>query len=313
MTVVDASARVKPTVFSAADDLLHEEYSSFGPHARESLLITAPIPSEELLVFAYLWREGGSRWGRFLFVAGPDMAKPEFVSFVDDAEYTGDDLRDFELSGLRWRQPEPLRTAEIAYSDGDLDLQVQFEAIHAPFSWHDNQEGCAEWVAHERYEQSGRTRVRMNLRGREIDFSGVGHRDHSWGPRNLAYLQHWKWMNAATLDGSASLHCMLMHSQGEIITNGYLNAGGIVSPIATARAHAELDEMMVHRRVTGEFVDELGRTMNLDAHYGAGWSMPIRTYYFNEIGMSATLDGAPAIAHVEAGWPQDYVHGLTSP
>jgi hypothetical protein len=302
--------RPRPTVFAPEDDLLHAA-SAAGPHARESLLLTAPIPEAELLVFAYLWREGGTKWGRFLFVAGPDMHKPEFVSSADDAVHTGDDLRDFEVSGLQWRQPVPLRTAELTYRDDELDLELAFEGIHAPFSWHDNRDGCVDWVAHERYEQSGRTRVRMNLRGRQIDFEGVGHRDHSWGTRDWNYLQHWKWMNAATLGGASSLHCMLMNAKGEVITNGYLNRDGIVSPIVSAQAHAELDETMAHRRVAGEFVDELGRTMSLDARYGAGWSMPIRAFYLNEIGMSATLDGTPGIAHVEMGWPQDYVHGLT--
>jgi hypothetical protein len=27
--------------------------------------------------------------------------------------------------------------------------------------------------------------------------------------------------------------------------------------------------------------------------------------------MTATLDGAPAVAHVELGWPADYVRALT--
>ena len=46
------------TRFSARDDLLHD-VSQAGPHARESLLFTAPIPDEKLLVFVYVWREEG--------------------------------------------------------------------------------------------------------------------------------------------------------------------------------------------------------------------------------------------------------------
>jgi|GEM_PF-719670 len=308
---MNSLTRPKPTVFTAADDLLHDRYSSFGPHARESMVVTAPIPDEELLVFAYLWREGGDRWGRFVIVAGPDMTKPEFVDFLADGEYSGDDLRDFEVSGLRWRQPEALRTAELSYDSGELALDLRFEAIGVPFSWHDNPDGCPEWVAHDRYEQCGRTEIRLDLRGRHVEFSGVGHRDHSWGPRNWAYLQHWKWINAATRDRETSLHCMLMNVQGALLTNGYLNRDGVVSPIVRGEARAQLDEHMYHRRVSGRFVDELGREMDLEADYSAGWSMPIGHLLLNEIGMAASLDGAPAIAHVELGWPQDYVRSLT--
>jgi hypothetical protein len=301
------------TRFTPDDDLLHDEVSAAGEHARESLLLTAPIPEEELLVFLYLWREGGSKWGRFVFVAGPDMTGPLFLSHADDVPFEGDDLRDFTVAGLHWRQPadEALRAAEVSFHGDGLDLEVRFEGIHQPFSWHDNADGCPDWVAHERFEQSGVTRGRLKLGDREVSFTGAGHRDHSWGTRNWNYLQHWKWMNAATPDGSASLHCMLMDVKGETLVNGYLNTKGVLSPIVRGEARADLDDRMIHRAVSGVFHDELGREMRLEARYAAGWSMPIQHLLLNEIGMVATLDDAPATAHVELGWPAEYVRNLT--
>jgi hypothetical protein len=131
--------RSKPTVFAPSDALLHAE-SSLGSHARESLALAAPIPDSELGVFAYVWREGGFRWGRFVFVAGPDLTKPEFVDFSADDVHSGDDLRDFEVGGLRWRQPDPLHTAEISAMTATLDgtpaaAQIEFgwpqDYVHA--------------------------------------------------------------------------------------------------------------------------------------------------------------------------------------
>ncbi|HZZ49879.1 MAG TPA: hypothetical protein VFE65_23555 [Pseudonocardia sp.] len=299
------------TRFTPEDDLLHDEVSAAGQYARESLLLTAPIPEEELLVFLYLWREGGTRWGRFLFVGGPEMSEPLFLSHVAEGEYAGDNLRDFSVSGLHWRQPEPLRTAEVEFHDDRLDLSVRFEGLHDPFSWHDNEDGCPDWVAHNRFEQSGRTSGELTLDGRKVEFTGVGHRDHSWGSRNWYMLQHWKWMNAATSDGSASLHAMIMWVKGGILVNGYLNMDGEVVPIVTAEATADLDDKMVHRAVHARFVDERGREMTLEARYAAGWSMPIQHLLLNEIGMSATLNGAEATAHIELGWPLEYVRNLT--
>jgi hypothetical protein len=302
---------VRPlTRFRPEDDLLHDEVSAAGAYARESLLLTAPLPHEELLLFLYLWREGGSRWGRFLFVGGPDMSTPLYLSHVADGEYRGDDLRDFTVDGLHWRQPEPLRTAAVEFADERLKVSVTFEGIHEPFSWHDNADGCPDWVAHDRYEQSGLTRGELELDGRRVAFRGVGHRDHSWGSRNWNMLQNWKWMNAATPDGGSSLHAMIMSVKGETLVNGYLNRDGVVAPLATATASADLDERMVHRRIQGRFVDELDREMTLDARFAAGWSMPIQHLLLNEIGMTAQLDGADAVAHVELGWPADYVRAL---
>jgi hypothetical protein len=120
-------------------------------------------------------------------------------------------------------------------------------------------------------------------------------------------------MNAATPDGTASLHAMIMSVKGETLVNGYLNRDGLVSPIASARASATLDERMYHRALSGRFTDEAGREMTLECEYAAGWSMPIRHLLLNEIGMTATLDGRPAVAHVELGWPADYVRALTEP
>ena len=300
------------TPFRPEDDLLHAE-SAVNDSSRESMLLTAPIPEENLLVFLYLWREGGTKWGRFFFVGGTDMAKPEFLTMETDGKYTGDDLRDFEVSGLRWRQPEPLKVAEISFADDECELELRFEGLHHPFDYHDNADGCPpEYLAARRYEQSGRTSGVLRLRGREIVIDGFGHRDHSWGQRNWNPFLEWKWMNAASHDGSTSVHCFLYNVKGEIFTNGYTNRNGVVTPIIQGAAKAELDENLTHRRIVGRFVDESGSEMNLDARFAAGWSMPIRHLLLNEIGMSGTLDGKPATAHVEMGWPVEYVQRLTN-
>ncbi|GAA5163335.1 hypothetical protein GCM10023321_50020 [Pseudonocardia eucalypti] len=295
--------------FSARDDLLHD-VSNSGPHARESLLWTAPLPSEQLLVFVYAWREAGRRWGRFLFVGGPDMTRPEFLSFEEDAAFSGDDLDDCTVGGLHVRQPEPLRVAELGFTGEELDLSLRFEGIHEPFSWHDNADGCPDWVADNRFEQSCLVSGQVSLHGRAIDVKASGgHRDHSWGARNWNMLQHWKWINATAEDGR-SLHAMIMEVKGQQLINGYINSDGRLCPIVHARAEAELDDRLVHRAVSGRFEDSAGRTMNLECTYAAGWGMPIQHLVLNEIAMSATLDGVPAVAHVELGWPADYVERL---
>lgn len=298
-------------VFRPEDDLLHDEHSASNRSARESLLITAPIPEEQLLLFVYLWREGGTRWGRFLFVAGSDTGKAEYVNVAAEGEYSGDDLRDFEVSGLRWRQPEPLQSAEVSYADGECELSLRFDALHAPFSWLDTPIGCPDWIAVDRYEQSGRTSGRLRLRGREVTFEGVGHRDHSWGNRDWNYFQHWKWINAASHDGTRSIHCMVLMAQGDVNVVGYTNREGVVSPIVSGTVSAEYDENMFQRAITGVVLDETGTEMRIEAQFAAGYTMPIHHLVLNEVGMSAVLDGKSATAHVEFGWPADYVRGLT--
>jgi hypothetical protein len=50
--------------------------------------------------------------------------------------------------------------------------------------------------------------------------------------------------------------------------------------------------------------------MTFESRYAAGLSMPIEHLLLNEIGMAATLNGVPAVAHVELGWPTDYIRNL---
>lgn len=251
--------------FTAADDLLHAE-SATGPLARESLALTARLPEHNLLLMIYIWREGATTWGRFVFVAGTDPAKPDYLSFEADAIYAGDDLRDFTVSGLRDR------------------------------------------LAHDRYEQPCLTSGR--LRGRQIDFTAVGHRDHCWGTRDWRPLQHWKWMNAATPDGALSLHAMKIHALGETLVYGYLNRGAVLTPVTDIDVEAELDSAMTHRRVWRTVTDSTGAS-TLNAEPAAGWSMPIQHLLLHEVGMSATLGARPAPAHIELGWPAEDVKALT--
>lgn len=297
--------------FTAKDDLLHD-ISGAGPHARESLLWTIPLPGEGLLVFAYMWRDASDRWGRFVFVGGADPHDAEFLDFAQDVAMQGDDLDDCDVGGLRLRQPEPLTVAELAFAGEGLELDLRLEAIHEPFSWHENDGGCPDWVAIDRYEQSVLATGRVRLGDREIAVDGAGHRDHSWGARNWNMLQHWKWMNA-TAGRDTSLHVMIMEAKGEQIIQGYLNRDGVVSPVVEARARGTLDERLIQRDIEGRFTDAAGRTMVLEGRYAGGWSMPIQHLVLNEIGMAGTIDGEEATVHIEFGWPADYVERLTAP
>lgn len=296
--------------FTPEADLLHD-ISGAGPHARESWLWTAPLPDEELLAFLYTWRDADDRWSSFVFVGGPDPADAMYLDRGEDLALEGADMDDARIGRLTVRQPEPLRTASLQYEGDGLTLDITFEGLHEPFSWHENEGGCPDWVAIDRYEQSCRTHGRLTLGDRTIEFASAGHRDHSWGARNWNMLTHWKWMNATAGD-DLTLHAMSMDAKGERIVQGYLNRDGKVSPLVEIDAHADLDDDLNHRRVTADLVDEEGRTARLEAEYRAGWRMPIEPLLLNEFAMSATIDGRPAVAHVELGWLSDYVRRLAA-
>lgn len=125
----------KVSHFDDADDLLHD-ITGF-PHGRESLLWTAPLPDEGLLIFAYAWRDADTGlYGRFVSISGDGGGAPIIPDSAEDLELEGEDLDDCVIGGLRLRQPAPLQTAEISFENDQLPYQAIFDGLHEPFSWH---------------------------------------------------------------------------------------------------------------------------------------------------------------------------------
>lgn len=293
--------------FVASDDLLHD--ISGAPHGRESLLWTCPLPDEDLLVFAYAWRDADTEtYGRLVAVGGPDVHAPLVFDIADGLALEGDDLDDCVIGGLHIRQPEPLRVAELRFESDALSFEARFEALHEPFSWHQNSGGCPSWAATDRFEQSVRTSGAVQVRdSAPVVFAGAGHRDHSWGTRDWRALQHWKWMNATSADGEVSLHAWDSLAFGNRQVLGYVNRGGVVVPIRDLDVSVEVDERLVHRAVRAVIFDTDGRETVFEATTAAGVQVPIADLCLNEIAMRASIDGQPAVAHVELGWPKSYV------
>jgi hypothetical protein len=114
-------------------------------------------------------------------------------------------------------------------------------------------------------------------------------------------------MNAATIDGELSFHGWISFALGERQVNGYVNRGGAVSPIVTAEAHSQLDDAFMHTRVDGRFTTLDGAELTLEAEGVAGMPLLARHMQMQEVACTATLDGRPAIAHIEHGWPASYI------
>ena len=294
--------------FTATDDL-HHDISAF-PNGRESLFWVMPVPADGALAMAYLWRDAhDGKYGRIVALTNRFGGEPPFCDVQVGLDLAGDDFDDCFAAGLRVTQPEPLCTAVLDFDDGDgFALHVTHTGLHEPFSWRDGLGGCPDWAAHDRYEQSTRTEGTITIGGRTIALeSGIGHRDHSWGSRDWRALQHWKWMNAATIDGELSFHGWISFALGERQVNGYVNRAGALSPIVEADAHSTLDGAFMHTAVDGRFRTLDGAELTMHADGVAGMPLLARHMQMQEVACTATLDGRPAIAHIEHGWPISYI------
>jgi hypothetical protein len=296
------------TRFTAQDDLLHDVDPDL-PHGRESFAWAVPLPQHGLQVFLYMGRDSAT--GLFSLAVGIADAvslDPLYRKVDTGLELRdGTDFDDCRIGGLHLRQPEPLTTAHLRYEDGETLIDVQMRALHRPFSWHENDDGCPEWVATDRFEQSVSTEGVIEVAGRRVEFSSFGHRDHSWGPRDWRPMHHWKWMNAATQDGSTSIHAFEIFGLADRRVMGYVNRDGDVTPITEIATTTELDfTTLMHTHTLAECTDAEGRVIVLDATSVAGLPIPGGHMRMNEISCTGTLGGEPADIHVEMGWAETY-------
>lgn len=296
--------------FSPTDDLLHD--ITGRPNGRESLFWTFPLPEHGLACFAYAWRDADTgRYGRIIALGDQVSPKPLHFDLATDLDLEGDNLDDCVIGGLHVLQPEPLTSCELFYEDGGVTFSGAMTAVHAPFSWHDGHGGCFSWAADDRYEQSMRTQGALTVGRRTLNFTGVGHRDHSWGTRDWRALQHWKWINAVSLDGKVSTHAWVSFAFGDRQINGYVNREGKVSPIVSLEVSGTLNDDFMHTAVSGVFATADGKELRMESTSVAGLPIHARHLQLNEVVGKATLNGAPAASHIEFGWPVAYIAEFT--
>lgn len=306
-----------PEAFGPRDDLRHWPTTA-GGRMRDSLFWEMIMPDECLGLQVYLYLTDRGRTGYNVTVWGPD-AEPVALKLGGGTVGAEMDLDDFVFEGLTVTQPELRRTAVVTYTSHDLRLRYEFEGIHAAFSYHENPDGLPTWFALNRLEQSGRVHGHLEIGEagsrdlRRTDFDGrMGHRDHSWGPRDWGVPQHWKWFVAYTESGCA-VNGWLWIARGEWGFAGYVARDDATTPIAHIEQKATYDDDMTQRRLEASVVDVAGgRTELTFDRYGLV-KLPTNERTGTEIWEAAcvaTIDGEPGAGQWETQWSRSYLEHL---
>jgi len=291
-------------MLAPADDLRHPAEIS-GVHGRESIFHNLLLPELGLLVFVYTWVDANDRAGYMFGVSGDDDRRRLF--FADDGiEVGSQDFDDWSIGGLRLRHTDPLATAELSFTDGDqVIFEATFRALHDAFSYRDNADGCPSFVATDRFEQAGSIRGGLLLDGERIDFDTTAHRDHSWGQRDWTAIQDWKWVAAQA--GDVALNLFVMRALGDITYHGYVAREGKVVPVVHVDIHAEYDERWWQTRTDITATDAEGVETAITGERFALLSFEAGgVARLNEAACTGTIDGMPALVHLECGWPSAY-------
>jgi hypothetical protein len=292
---------------TASDDLRHRPGND--SKGRDSLYFNLMLPEHDLGVFVYTWVDHNGVGGRLVTVWGPDE-KPLVFNVIHGFEMGDDDFDDWNIAGLTVRHPEPLRTAEVRFTSSDLELSYDFEGTHEAFDFTRNRGGCPQWMAVNRFEQTGRATGSLRLRGRVIEFDKPAHRDHSWGRRNWKMPQHWKWVVAQSESGNG-LNLFQWVVRGELGTNGYVLRDGQPVPLVDARCRAVYDDDMTSRTLHATLLDEAGGQTELTLERYGTVALPVgSSTVLNEAACRGSIDGEPGWGQFETQWPAAYVENL---
>jgi hypothetical protein len=112
-------------------------------------------------------------------------------------------------------------------------------------------------VASEHYEQAGRVTGRLRFDDREIAFSGSGHRDHSWGPRDWAAPRLWTWLTCQFGEELAFNLSRVAIASVDVF-NGFITRGGRNYPIRRAALETEFEEDDLTQRSLRFRVEDTG-------------------------------------------------------
>ncbi len=295
---------------TSRDDLRHRPAA--GQRMRDSLFWECILPEQRLGLQAYLYLTDDGKAG-FNVVIWSETPEPLVLELAQGEVPPGMDFDRFELQGLRLEQPPGSDKARLRYSSSKLQLEYEFTGLHQPFSYHQNRDGLPGWFAINRFEQTGWVKGSLSFAGHRVEIDHVGHRDHSWGMRQWAFPQHWKWLIAYTPDASHIVHAWIWQARGDSGVAGYVVRDGLLTAIADIKQQAGYDADMTQRSLRLDITDTDGGKSVLEMERFGLAKLPAggrHATMIMEAACTARIDGHAAAGQYETFWPQAYLDRL---
>lgn len=187
------------------------------------------------------------------------------VNFSDDMRADGR----YSVEGLSFRHLEQGGLAVQAEQDG-VQLDLQFEDLYRAVSF-DEVVSKEEAHALESESSTGHIEVAGKVSGtlkvgdRTIEVAGHGHRDHSWGPRDVASIQCSTWSNGTIGDEfsffvvAGTLHGRTPQKLGFVVEQGK------VTPVSNWELYPWMDiDGVTYVHVSGYLETADGRRFDLE-------------------------------------------------
>lgn len=294
-------------------DPIHDGRHRLGTGAleRESIPYVISLPEHGLATFVYTWVSKDNVAGCAFLVFGPTIGEQPIMEMVDGID-VGPSMNfdDWNVGPLQLRQDLKLKTAEVRASGKRVSLDLRFDAITPAYAYSAHADGCPDWAATNRLEQSGRVKGSLTIDGKVYAVDTTCARDHSWGTRNWDIPQHWKWVHAQA-GSDLCLHFWKIEARGRTVLRGYVWRDGVFAEVDHVDVDFENDAQYRHTRIQARVRDTTGRTTTLSGQYFAHFPMPpVPTCTLMEGAMRCELDGKPGVGWSEFMWPTAYLDTL---
>lgn len=275
---------------------------------RESLVWVVPEPETGLTTFVYTWVNSQGLAGAALAVFGTALEEQIF-EIIDGVEVDdGMDFDAWQVGPLSLTLAPDGMTSTVHFDGDRVALELAHSGFHPAYVYGSHPQGCPEFFADNRVEQSGMARGTLRIDERRIQFEAPVQRDHSWGERNWAAMHHMKWVNALTPSGDA-VHAVELMAFGQRFLRGYVFLDGEFSPLESLRLHYELDAGLLHTDMDATFTDESGRSVEVSFSDGGphfAWDVNPRLT-LRDTSMRASVRGIDGVAYVDMSWEPEYL------
>jgi hypothetical protein len=278
------------------------------PLQRESLAYMFQLPDDGIAGYLYSWVNGHSVAGSALFLYGPAVGDTPIEFLVTGQEVPQDQgFDDFRVGGLQVRHQDDPEVAELTFTSDDVNVEYRFESTHPAYAYSCHPDGSPSFIADDRLEQSGRISGVIHLPDRDIEFDGMGHRDHSWGTRHWGIAQHWKWCETQA-GPDLAVHFMELQVMGDRLVRGYVWRDGQMGEITDLDVTYEFDQDFWHTSAVAVARDELDRTTTMKGTVFARYKMEPHPMSANHEGsLRLEIEGVPGVGHLEMQWQKPYL------
>ena len=142
-------------------------------------------------------------------LAGGDRVDPSYGVGQQRFSHDGTDLR-------------------LQVTDDGLELDVVVQDFYPLRSlWHDTGvSSLASATMANHLESSGRVHGRLVLDGKEYEVDGLGHRDHSWGPRDWGSIRSHRWVGGSCGPDLSFSVAYMQGADGRFLVVGGVLHGG---------------------------------------------------------------------------------------